>query len=193
MRMWRTTRCRTSIEWGWMTVQSMGAPTRMLTAFQVSLMGFQYWRAIQRRPTFPLTRKTLPTSMGEKVPLFPSSCLDYCSLTESKAPQTTAAITFISALPQINVCRTRSHAARFFERTNRGQLCESTLKHDQQRASKHFYAVRSFGSYAPGYSPLSVPGQVYSQTNFKINFRVKAMPLFLGMLGTLLMQRSQQT
>ena len=43
----------------------MGAPTRMLTAFQVSLMGFQYWRAIQRRPTFPLTRKTLPTSMGE--------------------------------------------------------------------------------------------------------------------------------
>ena len=35
-------------------------------------------------------------------------------------------------------------------------------------------------SYAPGYSPLSVPGQVYSQTNFKIMFRGQGNAAFLG-------------
>ena len=38
-------------------------------------------------------------------------------------------------------------------------------------------------SYAPGYSPLSVPGQVYSQTNFKINFRGQGNAAFLGDAG----------
>jgi RHS repeat-associated protein len=38
-------------------------------------------------------------------------------------------------------------------------------------------------SYAPGYSPLSVPGQVYSQTNFKINFRGQGNAVFLGDAG----------
>jgi RHS repeat-associated protein len=38
-------------------------------------------------------------------------------------------------------------------------------------------------SYAPGYSPLSVPGQVYSQMNFKINFRGQGDAAFLGDAG----------
>lgn len=38
-------------------------------------------------------------------------------------------------------------------------------------------------SYSPGYSPLSVPGQVYSQTNFKINFRGQGNAAFLGDAG----------
>lgn len=35
-------------------------------------------------------------------------------------------------------------------------------------------------SHVPGYSPLSVPGQVYSQTNFKIMFRGQGNAAFLG-------------
>jgi RHS repeat-associated protein len=38
-------------------------------------------------------------------------------------------------------------------------------------------------SYSPGYSPLSIPGQVYSQTNFKINFQTQRNAAFLGDAG----------
>ena len=38
-------------------------------------------------------------------------------------------------------------------------------------------------SYSSGYSPFSVPGQVYSQTNFKINFRGQGNAAFLGDAG----------
>jgi RHS repeat-associated protein len=41
----------------------------------------------------------------------------------------------------------------------------------------------SSASYAAGYSPLSVPGQVYSQMNFKINFRGQGNAAFLGDAG----------
>jgi hypothetical protein len=41
----------------------------------------------------------------------------------------------------------------------------------------------SSASYSPGYSPLSVPGQVYLQTNFKINFRGQGNAAFLGDAG----------
>jgi len=80
--------------------------------------------------------------------------------------------------------RTRSHAATVFRTDDRGQLCESTLKHDQQRAVKALLPVRIFGKLCTGILvPLSVPGQVYSQTNFKINFRGQGNAAFLGDAG----------
>ncbi|WP_454886193.1 RHS repeat-associated core domain-containing protein [Sphingomonas oryzagri] len=39
------------------------------------------------------------------------------------------------------------------------------------------------GSYSSGYSPLSIPGQVYRQTNFKIMFRGQGNAAFLGDAG----------